>query len=278
MSIRRIIFCIVFIVCASQVCFSGNDNYPLGARSVGMATSSVALSDVWSAVNNQAALAYIEQPAVALYYENRLNVRELALQSGAFVVPVGGTVIGANYRYFGYSKYNEFKFGLAIGKRLGERFAAGVQMNYFQTYFAGDYNSINALCGEIGVMYEPVEKLKIGAHLFNVTQTRQKLTLNGRLPTIMRLGLGYAANEKATITVETEKDLRMNAVIKAGLEYNPIGDLFLRCGMSNGNLHQYTFGVGYGWKYFTVDIAFSHHKFLGFSPHIALIANLNNSR
>ena len=274
MNNKSTVLSIVFWLCATVACFSGNDNYPLGARSVGLATASVALTDIWAGVNNQAALGYLEKPVAAWYYENRLNVKELALHAGAFAIPVKSTVLGVNTRYFGYSKYNEFKFGLAVAKRLGDKFAMGVQMNYFQTYFADDYGNVGALCGEIGLMYEPVEHLKVGAHLFNVTQTKQKASLDGRLPTIMRFGASYAINEKAIISIETEKDLRMEAVFKAGLEYSPIDNLFLRCGMSNANINQYAFGVGYVWKQFAIDIAFSHHKFFGYSPHVSLIANL----
>ena len=255
-----------------MVCYAGNDNYPLGARSAGMAAASVMLTDIWAAVNNQAALGYLEQPVAALYYENRLNVRELALQAGVFAIPVKSTVIGVNYRYFGYSKYNEFKLGLAVGKRLGEKFSMGIQMNYFHTNFAGDYGSTGLLCGELGLLYEPVENLRVGAHLFNVWQSRQKVNIDGQPPTIMRFGIGYAIQEKAVISVETEKDLRMDAIFKAGLEYSPVNNLFLRCGVSNGNIYQYAFGVGYGINKFTIDLAFSHHKFLGYSPHVSIIA------
>ena len=274
MNTNAIIMCILFCGFMSGVCYAGNDNYPLGARSAGMASSSVMLTDVWASVNNQAALGYLEKPAAAMYYENRLNVKALALQAGVFALPVKSTVIAVNYRYFGFSKYNEFKFGLAVGKRLSEKFAMGVQMDYFQTYFADDYGTFGVLSGEIGLLYEPVENLTVGAHLFNVSQSKQKANYNERIPTIMRFGAGYNIQNKAIVSVETEKDLRMDAVFKAGLEYSPAEDLFLRFGVSNGNIYQYAFGVGYGWKYFTIDVAFSHHKFFGYSPHISLIAKL----
>jgi len=244
----------------------------LGARSAGMASASVTLTDIWASANNQAGLGYLEKPVAAIYYENRLNVRGLALQAGAFAIPIHSTVVGVNYRYFGYSKYNESKFGLAVAKKLGEKFAIGVQMNYFHTYFAGDYGNVGSLNGEIGLMYEPVENLIIGAHLFNVTQSRQKVNLDERMPTIMRFGIGYRIMDRAIISFETEKNLRMDAVFKGGLEYNLLDDLFLRCGVSTGNLYQYAFGLGYGWKWITIDIAFGHHKFFGYSPHISLSA------
>jgi hypothetical protein len=272
--LRNIMLHTVLGSCMMGICHAGNDHYPIGARSAGMASASVVLIDIWASANNQAGLGYLERPTAATYYENRLNVKSLSLQAGAFALPVHSTTICVNYRYFGYSKYNESKFGLAVGKKLGEKFALGVQMDYFHTYFADDYGTFGVLCGEIGLLSEPVEHLKIGAHLFNVSQSRQKTSLNDRIPTVMRLGIGYTIQGKATISVETEKDLQHDAVFKGGLEYSPFGDLFLRCGLSTGNIYQYAFGLGYGWKYFTIDMAFSHHKFLGYSPQISLIAKL----
>ncbi len=255
-------------------CSAGNDNYPLGARSAGMATTSVTAADIWSSANNQAGLGYLEQPTAALYYENRLNVKSLSVQAGALAIPTKGTTIGVNYRYFGYSKYNESKFGLAVAKKLGEKFALGVQMDYFFSHFASDYGSFGNLCAEVGLLCEPVDHLVIGAHIFNISQSKQSANPNERIPTIMRFGVEYTILEKATISLETEKDLRMSAIFKGGLEYTPIANLFLRCGVATGPTSQYAFGLGYGWKHFTIDLAFSHHQFLGYSPHISLIVKL----
>ena len=272
MNTKTLVLYLIFSSFTANICFAGNDNYPLGARSAGMPSVSVMMTDIWASANNQAGLGYLERPVAAVYCENRLNIKRLSLQAGAFAIPVSSTTIGINYRYFGFSKYNESKFGLAVAKRLGEQFALGVQMDFFQTYFSGDYGTTGGLCGEAGLLYEPVKNLMVGVHLFNISQSRQKVNLDERIPTIMRFGVGYTIQEKATISVETEKDLRMDAVFKAGLEYAPIGELYLRCGVSTGNLYQYAFGLGYSWRFFTIDMAFNHHKFFGYSPHISLIA------
>ena len=255
----------------TKISYAGNDNYPLGARSAGIANASVTMTDIWASANNQAGLCYLERATAAIFYENRLNVNKLALHAGAFAIPVYSTVIGVNYRYFGYSKYNDTKIGLAVSKRLGEKFAVGVQMNYFHTHFADDYGNSGVLCAEIGILYEPVEKLFVGAHLFNVSQSKQKVNYNERIPTIMRFGVSYKIHEKTMVSLETEKDLRMDAIFKGGFEYSPISDLTLRCGVSNGCMYQYAFGLGYGWNRFVIDISFCHHKFLGYTPHISLI-------
>ena len=271
--IKHVALC-VGLCCHATICNGGNDNYPIGARSSGMAEASVTATDIWSAANNQAGLAYLTQPVAALYYENRLNVKNLSIRAGAFAIPVKSTVIGVNYRYFGYSKYNESKFGLAVAKKLGEKIALGVQMDYFRTRFAQGYGSSDNLCGEIGLLCEPVENLTIGAHVFNISQSKQNAKPGERIPVVMRFGAGYSIGEKATVCLETEKDLRMDAVFKGGLEFVPIANLFLRCGVSTGPMNQYAFGLGYEWSRFGIDMAFCHHKFFGYSPHISIIAKL----
>lgn len=264
-----------FILCGwIWECRAGNDNYPLGARSAGMSAASVTMMDIWSSANNQAGLAYMERFTASLYYENRFATKSLSVQAGAFAIPVRKTVIGVNYRYFGFSKYNETKFGLAVSKKLGEKLALGVQMDYFHTHFAGDYGNFGVLCGEIGLLCEPVEHLMIGAHVYNISQSRQNASPGERVPAIMRFGASYTIGGKATVSMETEKDLRTDAVFRGGLEFNLISELYLRCGVSTGYTNQYAFGLGYGWKYFVIDFAFSHHRILGYSPHISIIAKL----
>ncbi|MDR1668295.1 MAG: hypothetical protein LBS03_11510 [Bacteroidales bacterium] len=265
---------IAFLFGFSVNCAAGNDNFPLGARSAGVATASVTYADIWSSANNQAGLAYLEKATGSFYYENRWNVKGLAIHAGNVAIPVKSTVIGLNYRHFGYTQYNETKIGLAVAKRLWEKVALGVQMDYFHTYFSHDYGRFHVLSGEIGLLCEPVDHLIIGVHLFNVVNSRQKANPHERIPTVMRFGLAYHIRDMATVSVETEKYLRMKAVFKAGLEFAPVKHLSLRCGVSDGWMYQYAFGVGYEWKRFTIDLAFSHHRLLGYSPHFSLVACL----
>jgi hypothetical protein len=239
-----------------------------------MAHASVTHTDIWSSANNQAGLAWLENFAAAMYYENRLNVKSLSVQAGSLAMPVKATIIGLNYRYFGYAKYNETKIGLAIARKLGEKFALGVQMDYFHTHFSYDYGNFNMLSAEIGLLCKPMDNLTIGAHIFNISRSRQKANPTEYIPTIMRLGLEYSIHEKAIISIETEKDTRMKAIFKAGLEVIPIKSLFLRCGISSGPMYQYAFGIGYKWKLLSLDMAFTHHQVLGYSPHVSISVNL----
>ena len=105
-----------------QVSFAGNENYPVGARQAGMAGIGVCLSDIWAVYHNQAALADLEHFTASAYYENKFLVSEMGLQGAAIAIPTKTGVFGVNFTRFGYSQYNESKYGLAFGKAFGDNF------------------------------------------------------------------------------------------------------------------------------------------------------------
>src|SRR3989339_551673 len=92
------------------VAFSGNENYPVGARYSSMGNTGVMTPSLWSTSHNQAGLAFLKISEVGLHYENKFLIPELGLSSLAFALPSkkSGT-FGLNYNHFGYSKYNESK-------------------------------------------------------------------------------------------------------------------------------------------------------------------------
>jgi hypothetical protein len=253
--------------------FAGNGNYPVGARSASLATASVSLTDIWSAFNNQAGLAWLENPSFGFHYENRFLVKEYALQAGALALPLKPGTACVNYRYFGYSKYYEAKLGLAFARKLFRTVAVGVQLNYQQTYLAESYGSNNALTAEIGLMYTPLQNLFIGVHAFNPNRNKADADPEEYIPTVYRIGAGYNILDKATILFETEKDIEQKPIFKGGLEITALKNLSLCVGASSADI-EYTFGLGYHARSFSFDLAFSHHNILGFTPHVSFILNL----
>ena len=99
------------------------------------------------------------------------------------------------------------------------------------------------------------------------------------MPTIFRIGLGYNFSDKVTLTIETEKDLDMKPVFKAGLEYNIIANLYLRTGISTTSpIYSYAFGVGYKFKGISLDIAFNKDPVLDYKTSISMCINIGNSK
>jgi len=246
------------------------DNYELGARSGGVANASVTYSDVWSSFHNQAGLGMLKDISAGVYIENRFLISDLSIKGFAVAVPTDklGT-FALNYTMYGGSLYNEKKAGIGYGKKLGEKFSAGIQLDYISTYIAEDYGSRSAFAVELGLLAEPIKNLKLGAHIFNPNRAKAAEYADERIPIILKFGASYQFSEKILFSAEEEKDVDQDGVFKAGLEYHVMEVLFLRAGIaSNPTLS--TFGFGLKFNQFTVDMASSWYQDLGFSPQFSL--------
>ncbi|NOZ46139.1 MAG: hypothetical protein GXO79_05080 [Chlorobi bacterium] len=249
--------------------YAGTENFPTGARSAGMANASVVLKDIWSVQHNQAGLAYIKTPELGLYYENRFQIKELSLTSLVFAYPVINGVFGLNLTHWGYSKFNTTKVGLSFAKSFSKTFSAGIQLDYFNTYFTEEYGNRGSVVVEAGIRAEPVENLIIGAHIYNPTRAKLAIYDDERLPTILRLGIGYRFSDNVLMTIETQKGLVEKIVFKTGIEYFFANKLYLRAGIASEPVSN-TFGIGYVLKNLNIDLAFSRHQVFGLGPHFSV--------
>jgi len=250
--------------------FAMNGNVPEGSRSAALGGASVALVDFWSLQNNQAGLAFYKHAAAGAYFENRFLVKELSLQSAGAVVPVKSGVFGLKLSYFGYSQYNESKVGLAYARRLSEKIAVGVQLDYLLTAFGNNYGKKGLVTFELGILSNINEHLSVGAHIFNPINAKISEYADERLPAIIRLGASYAFDDKLMVTAEVEKDTGFDPMAKFGVEYRIIDEIYVRGGIAS-NPGLYSFGFGLNLKNLKLDFSTSVHQVTGYSPQISMI-------
>ena len=265
-SVKTVLFSLLLLL--SPLIKAAGDNYPVGAKASGMGNAAVMFSDVWSLYHNQAGLAFLNQTTLGFHFENRFIIEDLSLAATGFVLPTKTGVFGLSLSYWGFQLYNETKAGLAYSRNFGEKFSAGIQLDYMNVHIS-EFENKGAVVIEGGLQAQPVDKLWVGAHIYNPTQTKISEYHQEKLPTIMRLGTSYMFGSKVLLSVETEISSHANPVYKSGLEYQFIDNLFLRLGIStNPTLN--TFGLGYVFKNIMADFAFSNHPELGIIPHFSL--------
>ena len=95
--------------------------------------------------------------------------------------------------------------------------------------------------------------MTIGAHVFNPTRSKISDYNDERLPTIIRFGGDYDFSDKVKVAVETEKDMAQKAVFKAGIEYKPVKEFYLRAGIGT-NPTLTCFGFGINLKNFKISV------------------------
>jgi len=245
-------------------------NFYLGARFDGLSNATVMIPDLWSVSQNQAGIAWVPSPSVGLHFENKFAVPEYSLSAMSAVIPTGHGSIGTMLYYFGYSMYHDIRVGIAYGHSFSERFAAGIQLNYINTYIADSYGSFHSVVAEGGIMAIPVENLYLGVHVYNLTASKMSDPERDPLPVILRMGMGYQFRQRLFVSIETEKDKSHKAVFKTGAEFNINETFFLRTGYST-NPGKPSFGFGFLFYNFRADIAMTLHPTLGFTPYFSLM-------
>jgi hypothetical protein len=271
-NIRFLPVFLLYILFTSSNTFA-QENFPIGSRAAALANAVVMESDFWSIGQNQAGLGDYHNFSIGFHHENKFVIDEYALHALALTIPVKPGTLGLSYTYFGYAQYNESKIGLAFGKSFGEKFSAGIQMNYHFVYVAGEYQNRHALSVEGGIQYKPVNSVRIGIHVFNPTRSRLLSVALDTLITTLRAGISYSPIEKLWMAVETEKSLSYNLRFKSGIEYEVLDGLYLRTGIITHPV-QNTFGLGFKISKISADVAFSHSPALGFTPHFSLHVRL----
>lgn len=262
---------IIFFVFTSIFLFADNkDLTPVGSRETGMGGCSVVNIGLWGVSNNQASLGFMQNAAIGIHYENRFGISGVGYKAFAAALPTNSGTFGLKINYLGYSNYNDLETGITYGKSFGERFSVGIALNYLRTYIAHDYGSEGIALAEIGILSEPIDNLFIGAHFYNITRAKYANTLNKEaIPSIFKFGAGYNFSDDAFLTAEIDKNINYPMVFRAGIEFKLVKDFVLRTGIAT-NSTLISLGMGYKTKGLSIDLAFSYHQYLGYSPFITL--------
>ncbi|MDR3328757.1 MAG: hypothetical protein LBS63_01435 [Prevotellaceae bacterium] len=262
--------CLLGACLAVAPCLADVNVLPVGSRAAALGNAGVVNADVFAVYNNQAALGFLAAPEAALHYENRYFSEELGLSAAAFATPIPVVgVLGLSVCSFGYSLYRETRVGAAVGKRLSPRMAVGAQLNYHLVQVAG-YGSTYALTGEAGLLAEPLDNLWVGAHVFNLTSARYfSDAYLERLPVAFDVGMGYHAAPHVGIFLAAKISSTQAAQASAGVEVLVAKVLAVRLGVQLKPVEIYA-GFGYTYRRLRIDMAFSRHEALGYSPQLSL--------
>lgn len=245
-----------------------------GSRSNALGDASVTLTDVFSVMNNQGALGFVEQTSFGLSAQNIFGLEALNVFNGAAAIKTNSGNFGVSVNYFGDANFNQMKAGIAYGRKLGEKFGAGIQLDYVSTN-VNEIDEASAITFEAGIKYSPYKKLEIGARVYNPVRAKLGESFaEEELPVLFNIGMSYLPSDKVILLIEGEQQLDADLRIKSGIEYHIIEALFLRGGyMSNPSM--FTAGAGLKLKGFYFDFAAQFHQQLGLTPGIGVRYILN---
>ena len=242
---------------------------PLGGRASGMSGIAVAVTDYWSAFNNQAGNAWNEGIFCGVFFENRYMVNELSYKALLFAACIRPGAFSFTLVHFGTGIYSELKSGVGYARKFGKFFSAGIQLNYYRFRISDDYGSKNIFNCELGLLFSPGKQVKVGFHCVNPVPVKLSGTSGESLPVLFQLGLSYYFTNDLMASAEIEKDPVSKACARIGAEYRFARVLSARAGIATGPF-RLSIGAGIVISRFSVDFASEYSEVLGFSPEVSL--------
>lgn len=270
---KNVFIIICFILGASSPIFSFYKYNAIGAVASGLGHNSVTLPDLWSVVNNQSGMVFLEKPMVGMTYEERFQIKELGVKSLAGVYPTKEYgAFGACVMHTGDDVYSEMRATVGYAMRLGANFSVGVAFDYWGISVTGDTEGTSGgtVTGAIGAMGKVYENLWLSVHLYNPFAVKLKQNnLEERLPVLFCFGMRYHFSKQTFAVVEIEKDTAYKARVKCGVSYSPLKKIDLRVGIATNPI-VYSLGVGYSLSHFTINASFYKHRYLGYTPSLGV--------
>ena len=255
--------------------FSQSLRQPVAAMYTGLSAYSTKHTDVFSFVNNQAALAQTKNTTAGVYGDRRFMLAATSTYVAAVAVPSALGNFGVNLLYSGFKNFNEYQVGLAYGRSLGSAVDVGVQFNYYG-YRVPGYNNAGTVNFEFGAVVHLTSQLNAGFHVYNPMGSQFSKS-GEQLPVIYKVGLGYDVSDKVFVSAEIVKEEDYPVNLNAGLQYQFVKQFFVRAGISTTSSSAYA-GVGIGWGNLRLDICCSYHPQLGLSPGLLVIFNLGAAK
>lgn len=258
--------CILFFLCLTS--FAGDPWRPSGgAAEAGMGSICLTGRSLWANFHNQASLGLNDQLSAGFNYENRFGIRELGTASAGVIMPAGRASLGAVYSHFGYPDFRRHMAGIACGLKLSDKISAGTQLDYYSEMTYGEYDNIQAITFELGLLLMPADNIRLGIHLFNPVPASLRTSF---LPSRIRAGAGIDLSSTLFSGFEAEMSTAGNLLVRTGFEYEAYKRFWLRGGFCTENT-AFSFGMGYKIDFVRIDLAFVTHESLGVTSSASMI-------
>jgi hypothetical protein len=262
---------ILIVLISSYTMFCYSQISSIIPTSSSIAQTSVADSRNWIAFNNPANIGYIEKPEIGLQFENRYIIPELSTKSVQIGLPSNLMNAGLSFSHFGYSLYHEMILGLGFARNFGEKFAMGLQFNYYTAFFNASNSYRGAFLPQIGLSVKFSPTFNVGFTTFNPFQTDiQTEFVIKRLPSVFSLGSEYFFSSDFAWRTQIDKEVSSNYRFATGFEYQMLQNFKVKLGAYGSDYLVSCLGLGFKSGSFGFDLNCDMHPLLGLNTLAAL--------
>ncbi len=244
------------------------DEWPIGARSLGMGATYVALANTADAVFlNVGGLGQIAGTEISLFYQKPFGISELNLGSIAVSLPILSRRLGFGFLTLGNGAYREQSFALSYSHHYQRKLYYGIGVRY-HTLQIDNYGSTGTFGLDAGFVAILTEDIRLGFSAKNLNRPTIGQT-GENLPQTFTSGISVQAAKPLLLNFEIFTDVHFPPEARFGCEFKPFENLAARTGVAN-HPNRFSAGVGITVKRITVDYAFFTHNDLGLTHQSSL--------
>lgn len=237
-------------------------------RAVGMGMNGVTES-VWY---NPSLIALSTHKSVYIQYFNLYGLKELNTIGGGVQYPNAFLPLAVNISSFGYDEYRENRVRISVGKRLNEQWSLGIsiQYNWLQTVLTE--KAVSVVAADLGIGYRLVENVFIGMLIKDLPSVKirhSSFDYKDNKDFLAQIGFQWHVVNSLLIVGSAGGSDERKIFGSAGIEYTAWKAFHLRAGIQTDPLLP-SFGIGYVFRRFSLDIAGIYHRVLGVHTGIGL--------
>ena len=258
----------IFFLFTGFSLFASFEKNEAGAREQSLGNAIVALNNtpfalIYNPANIQSATAFNVYTSYRNFY-GLPGIYQADIIANTSMYGIGSAFALSKY---GNELYSEMEIRVGGSYRFTENLTVGISL---QGYFLSikNYGDTKSWGLNIGLQYNFIEKLSIGAFITNINNPKIG-SVKEEIPKTFSLGFKYNLIDRATLYFELFRDIKHEQDYRGGFEYEPYDKLFLRIGVMD-NTNTYSLGVGSSFGFLKFDDAIIDHTLLGISHVITL--------
>jgi len=265
---KRIISVIILILLNTLISAQISNIIP---ASMSIANTSVTDTKNWIAFDNPAMLGYVDHSEIGTQVENRYLISQLSTKSFQVGIPSKLLNTGLSFSHFGYSLYHEMMLGLGFARNFSDKFAIGLQFNYYTAFFAASNSYRGTFLPQIGLSAKLSPNFSLGFHSFNPFQTNLKTEfVTKRLPSVFSLGTEYFFSPELVWRTQFDKEVSSNYRFATGFEYQMLQQLYIKLGAYGSDYLVPCIGFGFNGGKIAVNLNCELHPLLGLNTLAAI--------
>jgi hypothetical protein len=212
---------------------------------------------------NPATLSFHDRKQLVLSVFNRFQMSELNTANLSYVHPNKYLDAGFRLSAFGYEDYRILQLQSGFSKKIFPNLSVGIQLHYRNIRTRWEEDSQAGFSSGLGIYYRLGKQVDLALLGENLLRTAGEETWR------WQAGLQYRASESVVLFLETGYNKEKLFRFSVGADYSILEQFHIRSGYDSTH-GMPSFGVGYRWNRWRVDVGFSFHSVLGMSSMIGV--------